>query len=71
MTVAELIEKLRNYPPGMLVVVQGWEGGYDAVEDIGIVDIVYDPSESYFGEYRRSEREDTSYIDAILLPRKS
>jgi hypothetical protein len=29
MTVAELIETLKNYDPNMRIVVNGYEGGYD------------------------------------------
>jgi hypothetical protein len=28
MTIHELIETLKNFPPGMQVVVKGYEGGY-------------------------------------------
>ena len=31
MTVAELIEELNKLPPDMLVMVPGYEGGYDNV----------------------------------------
>ena len=32
MTVAELIEELNKLPPDMLVMVPGYEGGYDNAE---------------------------------------
>ncbi len=32
MTVAELIEKLKNMPQDMIVVIPGYEGGYDNPE---------------------------------------
>ena len=32
MTVAELIEELKELPPDMLVMIPGYEGGYDNAE---------------------------------------
>jgi hypothetical protein len=32
MTVSELIERLKNYPGDMMVVIPGYEGGYDNPE---------------------------------------
>ncbi len=53
MTVAELIEQLKNYPSDMRVLTLGYEGGYD---DIGLKtkDIVFDVNSKdtwYYGSH--------------------
>ena len=34
MNVGELIEKLQRYDPEQMVVIDGYEGGYDAADEV-------------------------------------
>lgn len=52
MTVAQLIESLKNYPPDLPVVVSGYEGGYNDVDQFEHVNIVRDYNkEWYYGKH--------------------
>ena len=53
MTVAELIEQLKNYPADMRVLTLGYEGGYDDI-DLKTKDIVFNVNSKdtwYYGSH--------------------
>ena len=52
MTVAQLIEQLKNYPPDLPVVVSGYEGGYNDVDAFETIKIIRDHNkEWYYGKH--------------------
>jgi hypothetical protein len=77
MNVKELIELLSQYPDEMKVVVDGYEGGYSDISDIGEIEISKLPlnKESWYGNYRGKDEiygygnRDIELEKAILLPR--
>jgi hypothetical protein len=75
MNIKELIEKLKQFDPETLVVVNGYEGGADNINSIEKTTIILRPS-GYDGEYSFYDSEyDSEYhkddipIKAILLSR--
>lgn len=76
MTVSELIQKLQAFEPEMLVMVDGYESGFDEVKEIRyIAGLSLWPSDGdkqwYDGEYQKVNalgvEKDT--ISAVYLPR--
>ena len=59
MNIKELKEILNKYPDDMLVVVNGYECGYDAIHDkyIKVIDIVDTKQSSDVGRYSNFEFE--------------
>ena len=56
MTIAELIEKLKEYPQDLRVVVSGYEAGVDDVGELEELDILlnyYDEDAWYYGRHDR------------------
>jgi hypothetical protein len=52
MTVAQLIESLKNYPSDLPVVVSGYEGGYNDVDSFENIKIVRDFNKAwYYGKH--------------------
>jgi len=52
MTVAQLIESLKNYPSDLPVVVSGYEGGYNDVDAFETIKIIRDHNkEWYYGKH--------------------
>ena len=79
MTVQELIELLAVYPPGMRVVVDGYEDGYDDLEEpmMTVLAICLDAGENWW-EGQHCDADDTrsagnAVVKALALrrPRKS
>ncbi len=67
MTVNELIVKLQQADPQSIVLVDGYEGGYEELEKISFVSVTYNKDQKwYYGPY-----DDTEYggKTAVLLPR--
>lgn len=68
MTVSEIINHLQQFPPNMLVVVSGYEGGYD---DPGMIHIVklqlLDYDSDYHGKYM--DHNEGESIKAVVIPR--
>lgn len=59
MTIADLIQKLQEFPPDSLVLVDGYEGGLDAVTDAKIINIIYhEDKEWYYRPYEESKNSD-------------
>lgn len=52
MTIAELIERLQQYPPEMEALVEGYETGFDAIHSIEIKSLArYTDAEEWDGEF--------------------
>ncbi len=52
MNVGQLIEQLKNYPQDLRVVVRGYEGGYNDVDQFETMKIVIDFNEEwYYGKH--------------------
>ena len=52
MKVKELIEKLQRYNPEQMVVISGYEGGYDAVDEINEMKIKLNVNKAwYYGKH--------------------
>jgi hypothetical protein len=77
MKVKELIEQLQKFDPEQIVVVDGYETGYDEVKKIEyITGLSYHPKQDnnwYDGEYQevRSLDIQSDNISAVYLPRSS
>ena len=68
MTVAELRELLTNYPQGMPVMIDGYEGGYDdvAANRIAAREVRLDVNpEWYYGRHDNPEIEGNKFRDAV------
>ena len=75
MTVSELTQLLATYPPDMRVVVNGYEEGYDDLEQhlMSVKEIRLDTGEKWW-EGRHREAEDTrtegrAVVNALVLQR--
>jgi hypothetical protein len=56
MNVGQLIEQLKNYPQDLRVVVSGYEGGYNDVDQFENIKIVLDyHQEWYYGKHESAE----------------
>lgn len=77
MKVRELIEQLQKFDPEQIVMVDGYESGFDEVKKIEyITGLSYYPKQDnnwYDGEYQevRSLDVQSDNISAVYLPRSS
>lgn len=62
MTVKELIEELKKYPPETRVVVDGYEGGYDDVASLKNASLVLD---AYVVDWYGPHAEESSYQEWV------
>lgn len=71
MTVAELIKALSRCPDDLMVVVNGYEGGYTEIIKLEQINLNLNVnSESYYGPHDTPDRDEgLGDCDAILLPR--
>lgn len=74
MTIAELIEKLKEYPQDTRVVTRGYEGGVDDVEFVEETEIYlnYNKGVWYYGPHEEVESKAFNYdefekVSAIYL----
>jgi hypothetical protein len=70
MTVAELIEKLHQFPPEMRVVVCGYEGGYNDVSSVRAFDVALNVhKEDWMGAHDSTDSLKTPHdiVPAVLL----
>jgi len=70
MTVKELIDVLQKLDPEMIVLVDGYEGGYDTPQAAERIPVI-GPRETqwYYGDYTDCEHDDPSQITAFVLRR--
>lgn len=69
MTVAELIEQLKNYPSDMRVLTLGYEGGYNDVK-LNTEEIVFNFSKNdawYYGPHERVQLTDNDTGTQCLI----
>jgi len=56
MTVAELIEKLKQMPPNALVVTEGYETGYESIKKVEIIKVAENLSNEWWdGKLEKSD----------------
>jgi len=76
MNVDQLIKRLQMYPPDLRVVVRGYEGGYNDVDQFETMKIVIDFNEEwYYGKHEdveslygnNAERLKTTAVDALHI----
>ena len=77
MTVSELLAKLHGLPEDMLVVVRGYEGGYDDVRDVRMLKLELNPNAWeprykeyywYYGVYEQVYKDSgSSSFDAAFI----
>ena len=69
MTVRELIEELSKQDPNKLVLVSGYEEGYDDLHRVCQIKVKCKPNDKHWkGDYEDYPLDECD-IDAILLPR--
>lgn len=69
MNVAQLIVELKKHSPNKMVLVSGYEEGYDELSKVHEIKVFHDPSDKHWkGEYSDFPL-DQCLINAILLPR--
>ena len=67
MTTAELINRLKEYPDDMRVVVAGYENGFDDIETIKNVVLGLRPDkEEWDGKYEKSTDKNATNAIALL-----
>jgi ribosomal protein RSM22 (predicted rRNA methylase) len=68
-TIKELKELLNNYPDDMLVVVRGYEGGFDDISDTAVITLKRDAnSDWYYGAHKKIDKSEAEYgIDHLYL----
>jgi|GEM_PF-1588790 len=68
MTVAELIENLKQMPQKALVITEGYEDGYDTIKKVSIISVEENQKkEWYLGKYIDSTKPDAQkcvYLNA-------
>lgn len=66
MTAAELIERLKTLPPESIILVEGYETGYDDIVEITPEQVVwYRNARDWDGEYQAPERFSNSATKAV------
>ena len=56
MKVKDLIEKLKEYPNDLIVVSDGYEDGFDIIQDVSIRELYRDKNKSWWtGDYVEDE----------------
>lgn len=70
MTVKQLKELLNKYPDDMLVVLSGYEGGFDDISNTKIIALKRDANYSgwYNGAHKKIDKSEAEYgIDHLYL----
>jgi hypothetical protein len=79
MTIKQLIEKLKQYPPDMRVIISGYEDGYNDISNIEEKEIAIDIISDWYNgqhvdsddQYRLEEIENPIIEKALLLDGKN
>lgn len=70
MTVRELINRLNNEDPDMLVLVDGYESGYDEINSINIENVSGPKKTDWWdGEYDKCKENDLLNFRALIISR--
>ena len=70
-TVAQLIEKLKEFPQDMPVLTTGYEIEYENILPPRRTKVKYIPDEPYYnGQYKESASDESKSFDAIVLERE-
>jgi hypothetical protein len=68
MNVAELIERLRTFPPDLPVLVEGYESGWDSIQNLRQDKIVqFDQAREWDGEYCEGREAQQTGTTAVLI----
>ena len=69
--VAQLIEKLKEFPQDMPVLTSGYETEYENILPPLRIKVLYMPDEPYYnGQYRESTEDNHESFEAVVLRRK-
>ena len=70
-TVAQLIEKLKEFPQDIPLLTSGYETEYENILSPRLVKVMYMPDEPYYnGQYRESTKDNHKSFDAVVLERE-
>ena len=72
MKIKDLIERLQQHDPETIVIVNGYEEGYDEIENLITISIAKNLNKRdrwWSGEF--IDAKDNQGVPAVLLPRKS
>lgn len=70
MNIEQLIKTLNNYPPDMKVVTDGYEGGYNDVEEAEVVNVQIRPDAQWYdGKYDSVWKDGEDFETVLSLPR--
>lgn len=68
MTVAELIELLKQYPSDLRVVTRGYEGGYDDLDNAEVIPLKENVHTAwYYGKHDSPDPGEAADFDALVL----
>ena len=69
-TIRSLIETLKNFPPDMPVLTDGYEDGFEHINAPKIIEVSHKPEKPYYsGEFQKKESSDTQTIKAVVIGR--
>ena len=56
MTVSQLIQQLQTLPQDALVIIEGYEDGYDTIKNVSLIPVAENPKQEwYLGKYINGE----------------
>ena len=68
MNIKDMIEKLKTFPAGAQVLVQGYEGGYDDIVRIEGKTVIKNPEAAeYYGEYDDAENSGKGAAESVVI----
>lgn len=70
-TVGELINKLKQFPQDLPVLVSGYESGFENLLEPEKIKLIYKPENKYWdGEFQKAEQNDDNILAAVVLQRQ-